>query len=114
LAKSTDLSLLPNNIFKIRERDLSCSDVNSIPKLAEVFKISVDELMQTSEKKKPIRLSALNKWGQMVLRAVAVGIGVAVVVLASMNELNMNSGFRMLGVGLTCLAITQFTKDDSV
>ena len=28
------------------ERDLSFPDINSIPKLAEVFEISVDELMQ--------------------------------------------------------------------
>ena len=28
------------------ERDLSCPDVNTIPKLAEVFGVSVDELMQ--------------------------------------------------------------------
>lgn len=28
------------------ERDLSCPDVNSLPKLAEIFQISVDELMQ--------------------------------------------------------------------
>ena len=28
------------------ERDISCPDVNTIPKLAEVFGISVDELMQ--------------------------------------------------------------------
>lgn len=28
------------------ERDLSCPDVNSLPKLAEIFGISVDELMQ--------------------------------------------------------------------
>lgn len=31
------------------ERDLSCPDVNSIPKLAEIFEISVDELMQVRE-----------------------------------------------------------------
>lgn len=28
------------------ERDLSCPDINILPKLAEVFGISVDELMQ--------------------------------------------------------------------
>ena len=28
------------------ERDLSFPDINSIPKLAEIFEISVDELMQ--------------------------------------------------------------------
>ena len=32
------------------ERDLSCPDVNTIPKLAEVFGISVDELMQIKAK----------------------------------------------------------------
>ena len=28
------------------ERELSCPDVSSLPRLAEVFEISVDELMQ--------------------------------------------------------------------
>ena len=28
------------------ERDLSFPDINSIPKLAEIFDVSVDELMQ--------------------------------------------------------------------
>lgn len=28
------------------ERDLSCPDINSIPKLAEILEISVDDLMQ--------------------------------------------------------------------
>ena len=35
------------------ERDLSCPDVNSIPKLAEIFGMSVDDLMQI---KKEIKL----------------------------------------------------------
>ena len=35
------------------ERDLSCPDVNSLPKLAEIFGISVDELMQIKSKVHP-------------------------------------------------------------
>ena len=34
------------------ERDLSCPDVNSIPKLAEIFGISVDDLMQVKAETK--------------------------------------------------------------
>ena len=34
------------------ERDLSCPDVSSIPKLAEIFSVSVDELMQVKEEGK--------------------------------------------------------------
>jgi transcriptional regulator with XRE-family HTH domain len=31
------------------ERDLSCPDIGSLPKLAEIFGVSVDELMQVKE-----------------------------------------------------------------
>lgn len=30
------------------ERDLSCPDINSLPNLAEIFGVSVEELMQTN------------------------------------------------------------------
>ena len=33
------------------ERDLSFPDVNSIPKLAEIFNVTVDELMQVKSKR---------------------------------------------------------------
>ena len=32
------------------ERDLSCPDINSIPNLAEILGVSVEELMQTPER----------------------------------------------------------------
>ena len=34
------------------ERDLSFPDINSIPKLAEIFEVSVDELMQVKTETK--------------------------------------------------------------
>lgn len=92
------------------ERDLSCPDVNTIPKLAEVFGISVDELMQIkaqSEEKKDI-----SPMIHMIMKAIALAMGVAVVVLSILKELDVNSGMGMLGIGLACLAITSFTKRD--
>lgn len=32
------------------ERDVCCPDVSTIPKLAELFEVSVDDLMQISKK----------------------------------------------------------------
>ena len=32
------------------ERDLSCPDVSSLPRLAEILEVSIDELMQTKPK----------------------------------------------------------------
>ena len=94
------------------ERDLSCPDVNTIPKLAEVFGISVDELMQIKaeshyETKKDITLMV-----HTILKAVALAMGVGVVVLYILKELDVNSGMVMLGIGLACLAITSLAKND--
>ena len=33
------------------ERDLSCPDINSLPNLAEILRVSVEELMQVREAK---------------------------------------------------------------
>ncbi len=92
------------------ERDLSCPDVNTIPKLAEVFGISVDELMQNrtvQEEKKDYAPMV-----QMILKAVALAMGVGVVVLSVLKQLDANSGMGMLGIGLACLAITALSGND--
>jgi len=92
------------------ERDLSCPDVNTLPKLAEVFGISVDELMQIkaqSEEKKDI-----SPMIHMIMKAIALAMGVAVVVLSILKALDVNSGMGMLGIGLACIAITSFIKRD--
>ncbi len=92
------------------ERDLSCPDVNSIPKLAEIFGVSVDELMQikaeSGEPKKNIKPMI-----SMIMKAVAVAMGVAVVVLSRIQEIDVNSSLGMLGIGLACLAIASLSKD---
>ena len=46
------------------------------------------------------------------MKAVALAMGVGVVVLSVLNELDTNSGMGMLGIGLACLAISSFTKND--
>lgn len=94
------------------ERDLSCPDVNSIPKLAEVFGISVDELMQVKTDSKNEQKKDLSPLINLIFRAVALAMGVSVVVLSALNELDVNSAFGMLGIGLACLAISTFAKKD--
>ena len=93
------------------ERDLSCPDVNTIPKLAEVFGISVDELMQNrtvQEEKKDYAPMV-----QMILKAVALAMGVGVAVLSVLKQLDVNSGMGMLGIGLACLAITALSDHEN-
>lgn len=91
------------------ERDLSCPDVNSLPKLAEIFGISVDELMRIEEKpeQKPV-----GELPRTICRAVALAMGVATVVLSILKQVDLYSAVGMLGVGLTALAVLSFLERD--
>lgn len=94
------------------ERDLSCPDVNTIPKLAEVFGISVDELMQVKAASLDGGKKDITPMIHMIMKAVALAMGVGVVVLSVLKELDVNSGFGMLGIGLSCLSMTAFAKKE--
>lgn len=84
------------------ERDLSCPDINSLPKLAEIFGISVDDLMQVKqEASRPEK--SVGEIVNTVFKAVALAMGVAVVVLSVLGELEGITGMTMLGIGLACV-----------
>lgn len=84
------------------ERDIACPDTMTIPKLAEILGISVEELMNV--KSAP---AAGHKGGgyllDLILKAVPLAMGVAVIVTALLGELDVKSGFTMLGIGIACI-----------
>ena len=84
------------------ERNLSCPDIGSIPKLAQALDITVEELLQA----KPTTKSAatVSQIIRLILRAVSLAMGIAVVVCTILGEIAQNSAFIMLGIGLFCLA----------
>ena len=94
------------------ERDLSCPDVNTIPKLAELFGISVDELMQIKSETQEEKKFDVSSLIQLILKGISLAMGIAVVVLSIFKELDTNSGLCMLGLGLACLAIASLSKKD--
>ena len=56
-----------------------------------------------------------NKVAEIVniaLKGIALAMGIAVVVLSRIGNIGTNEAVSMLGIGLTCLAIAQFTKKD--
>lgn len=95
------------------ERDLSFPDISSIPKLAEIFEVSVDDLMQVKTKTKETPPdNKINEIIPLALNGVALAMGIAVVVLLFLNEIEINSAIRMLAIGLVCLAIMQLIKKE--
>lgn len=92
------------------ERDLSCPDINSLPRLAEVLGISVEELLNTPKKDEQAE-SRAGTVADIVLRAIPVAMGVAVVVTSLLHSIDLYSGFSMLGIGLACTGISLLRKE---
>ena len=89
------------------ERDLSCPDISSLPKLASILGTTVDELIQAKKNETAeIRTGKIKAIIPLILRAVAVAMGVAVTVLSILGDLDTNAGVTMLALGLTCLGLS--------
>lgn len=86
------------------ERDLSCPDTATIPKLAEILGVSLEELMNAKSAPASGHKGA-GYLADIVLKAVPLAMGVAVAVTAILGELDIMHGFAMMGIGLACVGI---------
>ena len=91
------------------ERNLSCPDISTIPRLAEALDTNVDTLMdvkpKAEEKETPAQIIAT------VLNTLPVAMGVALAACAAMQQMGDNSGwFFMAGLGIFCLALKNFQE----
>ena len=86
------------------ERNVACPDTQTLPKLAQILGISVEELLCGN----PAPVSGHKGAAYLlplILKAVPLAMGIAVTVTALLGELDLKSGFSMLGIGLACIAI---------
>ena len=93
------------------ERDIAFPDTATIPKLAEILEVSVEKLMNA----KAIPASEHRGTGHIIniiLKAVPVAMGVAVIVTSLLGELDMKSGFAMVGIGLACIGVYLLNNKD--
>ena len=93
------------------ERDLSCPDISVFPRLAQIFHVTTDELMQveTVGSQQPAK-EKLPQLIDLILKGVALTMGVAVVVLSWMGSVETTDAVPMLGLGLACLATAQLSQ----
>ena len=84
------------------ERDGSCPDTQFLPRLAEILGISLEELMGAKEAPSSGHKGA-DFMVDLILKAVPLAMGIAVVVTSLLGELDTKSGFGMLGIGLACV-----------
>ncbi len=92
------------------ERDLSCPDISLLPKIAALFSISLDELMQGASYEKQNQEENKKDLIVLILRAIALACGVAVTVLSALTQTGWQDLSALLGGGLACLATSLFVK----
>ena len=85
------------------ERNLSCPDINTISKLADILEVSVEELLQA--KRKENANTKIKDIADLILKAVAIAMGIGVVVLNIMNQIDTKSSFIMIGIAIICISL---------
>lgn len=91
------------------ERNLSCPDINSLPLLAETLGVSVEELLNTTKKEEKAN-EKLDNIIDLILKVIPLAMGVEVVVTSVLKQIDIYSGFTMLGIGLACIGIRQLKE----
>ena len=86
------------------ERDLSCPDVSSLPTLAQVLGLSLEELMQ-GKSETPAPENKVAALVGVILKGVALAMGVAVAMLSALGAITPQQAMPLLGLGLACLAV---------
>ena len=84
------------------ERNLSCPDVNSIPKLAEILDVSVEELLNGQIKQDNSKVDDIIN---VSLIGVGLAMGICIIVTSVLKQIDVNNAITMLGIGLSCLSI---------
>ena len=94
------------------ERDLSCPDVNSLPRLAETLGVTVDALMQT--KIKPTKENK-GEWPHILeicLKAIPLAMGIALIVTSLLKkEVDAYTIAGFAGFGLFSISIYLLRMD---
>lgn len=89
------------------ERDLSCPDIGSIPRLAQVLSVGVEELLNApSEKTKSD--PRLDEIINTICKALPLALGVAVAALTAMNAIDVMDAVGLLGLGMSSIGIYLF------
>lgn len=84
------------------ERDISCPDIKTINKLAEIFNVDINILLNTKVNTKSIKThSIINQ----ILSSIAAAMGVACIVLLLINKVDIKDAILMLAIGLTSIGI---------
>ena len=86
------------------EKNVSVPDASAISKLSEFFGVSSEEFTNSKASSNPA-IKKINYIIDIVLRAVPVAMGAALIVTTTMGQIDLKSGFMMLGISVVSIGI---------
>ncbi len=91
------------------ERDLSYPDINTIARLADVLEVPVNDLLNTKMQNGVVtkNKSLVN----LILKAVALAMSIAIIVLNVLGQIDVKSSLIMLGIGLFSISLYLLGND---
>lgn len=92
------------------ERDLSCPDTATIPQLAQILGVSLEELMNAKAAPTPGHKGPAYGMA-LLLKVIPLAMGIAVTVTAILGTLDVQHGFVLLGLGLACIGLYLLKKE---
>ncbi len=84
------------------ERDISCPNIETIQKLADFFNIPVNELLSAKSSSENIKEKNIIT---LIFNAVALAMGISVLVLMIMDSIDIKNAVIMLAAGLCASSI---------
>lgn len=93
------------------ERNLSCPDINTISKLANILGVSVEELLKS--KNQNYSTTRIKDLTNLIFKVVALAMGISVTVLNILNEIDIKSSLILLSIGLTCIGLYLLNDKDN-
>ena len=84
------------------ERDISCPDINTFPKLAEILGVSVDELLQANASDAESEGKHFDY--DVVLRPIPLALSIAVIVLSAIEKIDPSDAVSLLGIAVLVLS----------
>ena len=78
--------------------------------MADVLDVSVEELLKA--KKQDYSNNKIKDLINLILKAVAIAMGIGVVVLNILEKIETKSSIIMLGIGVFCIGLYLFDKNE--
>lgn len=86
------------------EKNISIPDASAVSKLSEIFGVSSDEFINSKASSKSV-IKKINYIIDIVLRAIPVAMGAALIVTTIMGQIDLKSGFMMLVISVVSIGI---------